>query len=128
MRLMMVMPLYCSLRDIDYFAASFASWSAFSFPATLAWPGIQDRVVRISSMSLCFTVLPRQHSKMKITWYFFHCDTIACNFCSNEHKHISLHYLTCQANNILPNTTSIKTTTREANIVPVVAIVVDIRE
>ena len=36
-----------SLRDIDSFAASFASWSAISFPAILACPGIQDRVVRI---------------------------------------------------------------------------------
>jgi hypothetical protein len=39
--------LYCSFRDIDSFAASFASWSAISFPAILAWPGIQDGVVRI---------------------------------------------------------------------------------
>ena len=43
----MVMTLYCSFRDIDSFATSFASWSAISFPAILAWPGIQDRVVRI---------------------------------------------------------------------------------
>jgi hypothetical protein len=35
----MVMTLYCSFRDIDSFAASFASWSAISFPAILAWPG-----------------------------------------------------------------------------------------
>jgi len=43
----MVMTLYCSFRDIDSFVASFVSWSAISFPAILAWPGIQDRVVRI---------------------------------------------------------------------------------
>jgi hypothetical protein len=41
----MVMTLYCSFRDIDSFAASFASWSAISFPAILAWPGIQNGVV-----------------------------------------------------------------------------------
>jgi hypothetical protein len=29
----MVMTLYCSFRDIESFAASFASWSAISFPA-----------------------------------------------------------------------------------------------
>jgi hypothetical protein len=41
--------LHLLTRDsnIDSFAASFASWSAISFSAILAWPGIQDKVVRI---------------------------------------------------------------------------------
>jgi len=48
----MVMTLYCSLRYINSFAASFASWSAISFPVILALLVLQ---VMVFSLKMQFS-------------------------------------------------------------------------